>query len=78
MVIYLDELVVENIIVNYFLLYITSRTVRIKMSIKKIIVPAAIGGFYVLTVVFQSLRIFTMLPFKLLIAFIMILLIITN
>lgn len=73
MVLNLDVLILENILVNYFLLYLTSQTVRIKSSFKTIILPAAIGGFYVITIIFQSLKVFTLFPFKMLTAFIMIL-----
>lgn len=72
MVINLDMLLLENIIVNYFLLYITSQTVRIRSEFRTIILPAAIGGIYVITLVFPQLRIFTLLPFKILVPFLMI------
>lgn len=73
MVVHIDTLILENILVNYFLLYITSQTVRIKIEFRKIIIPSIIGGLYVLTIVFPSLRFFTVFPIKILVAFIMIL-----
>lgn len=72
MVIHIDTLVLENIIVNYFLLHITSQTVRLKVDFKNILISAALGGLYVITMVFPQLRLFTVLPFKILVAFIMI------
>ncbi|MCM8710477.1 sigma-E processing peptidase SpoIIGA [Clostridium sp. SYSU_GA19001] len=74
MVINLDILLLENIIVNYFLLYITSQTVRNRREFRKIILPALIGGIYVITLVFPKLSVFTSFPFKILVSFLMIIL----
>jgi stage II sporulation protein GA (sporulation sigma-E factor processing peptidase) len=73
MIVYIDALIIENFIVNYFLLYITSRTVRIKLSVKWLALPAAIGAAYVITKIYPGLIIFTNLIFKLLVASVMIL-----
>jgi stage II sporulation protein GA (sporulation sigma-E factor processing peptidase) len=73
-IINIDTLILENTIVNYFLLYITSQTIRVRTKFKNIILPAVLGGVYVITLLFPSLRIFTLLPFKILVAIIMILL----
>ncbi|MFL0247073.1 sigma-E processing peptidase SpoIIGA [Candidatus Clostridium stratigraminis] len=72
MVVNIDILVLENSIVNYFLLYITSQTLRIRKSFKNIALPAFLGGIYVITLIFPRLYILTELPFKLLIALFMI------
>lgn len=72
MVVNLDILVIENSIVNYFLLYITSQTLRLRKSFKNIVLPAFIGGLYVVTLIFPKLYILTKLPFKLLVALLMI------
>jgi stage II sporulation protein GA (sporulation sigma-E factor processing peptidase) len=72
MVINIDVLIIENIMVNYFLLYITSQTIRIKTNFKRVILPSTLGGLYVVTMVFPKLKLLTTLPFKLLIAVIMI------
>jgi stage II sporulation protein GA (sporulation sigma-E factor processing peptidase) len=74
LVIYLDTLIIENFIVNYFLLYITSRTVRIKIKLWRFIPPSLIGAAYVLTKIYPTLVVFTSLIFKITIALIMILL----
>lgn len=73
MVVHLDVLILQNVIVNYFLLYITSQTVRLKMGFKKTVLPALIGGIYVLVEVFPKYKIFARFPFKMLVALIMIL-----
>ncbi|MCM0648752.1 sigma-E processing peptidase SpoIIGA [Clostridium swellfunianum] len=75
MVIYLDTLLLENFIVNYFLLYITSQTIRIKVKTWKLALAAIIGAAYVLTKIYPSLIIFTSLLFKVLIAGVMVLIV---
>lgn len=72
MIVNIDILVIENSIVNYFLLYITSQTLRIRKSFINIALPSFIGGLYVVTLIFPSLYFFTTLPFKLFIALLMI------
>jgi stage II sporulation protein GA (sporulation sigma-E factor processing peptidase) len=74
LVIYLDALIIENFIVNYFLLYITSRTVRIKVKLWRFILSSLIGAAYVFTKIYPTLDVFTSLIFKITIALIMILL----
>jgi stage II sporulation protein GA (sporulation sigma-E factor processing peptidase) len=75
LVIYLDTLIVENFIVNYFLLYLTSHTVRIRVRIWRLASAALIGAVYVITKVYPSLFIFSNLIFKVGIALLMICLI---
>lgn len=72
MIVNIDILIIENSIVNYFLLYLTSQTLRIRKTFKNIALPAVIGGLYVVTLIFPKLYFFTALPFKLLIALLMI------
>lgn len=72
MVVNIDILVIENSIVNYFLLYITSQTLRIRKSFKNIALPAFLGGIYVITLIFPKLYILTELPFKFMVALFMI------
>lgn len=72
MVINIDILVIENSIVNYFLLYLTSQTLRVRKTFKNLALPAFIGGLYVVTLIFPKLYFFTALPFKFFIAFLMI------
>jgi stage II sporulation protein GA (sporulation sigma-E factor processing peptidase) len=72
MVVNIDILVIENSIVNYFLLYITSQTLRIRKSFKNIALPAFVGGIYVITLIFPKLYVLTELPFKLFIALLMV------
>lgn len=75
MVIHVDSLLIENFIVNYFLLYITSQTVRIKVKILRLVISASLGALYVLTKIFPGLIVFTALGFKIAMALFMILVI---
>lgn len=72
MVIYLDVLIVENTIVNTFLLYITSQTLMKKVKFKYFFVAGSIGGIYVCTLVFPSIRFISGIIFKIITAEIMI------
>lgn len=76
MIVYLDVLIFENFIVNLFLLTLTAKTLKIKISLKRIILSSILGSMYVLTIVFSQLNFFTNLFFKLLIALLMICLIV--
>lgn len=73
MIIYIDILIFQNLVVNLFLLYITARTLRLKVELRYIIVAAAIGSTYVITLIYPQLKGFSTLPFKIMIALILIL-----
>ncbi|AAK79660.1 stage II sporulation protein GA (sporulation sigma-E factor processing peptidase) [Clostridium acetobutylicum] len=72
MVIYLDVLIFENSIVNTFLLYITAQTLRIKVKMRYLILAGIFGGLYVIVLVIPTLKIFSSLIFKIIAAFLMI------
>ena len=72
MVVYLDVLLLENFLVNLFLLRTTVQTIKKKTLTGRLIIAAAVGSFYVITIVIPWLRIFNSTPFKIGIAFIMI------
>lgn len=72
MVVYLDVLILENSIVNTFLLYVTSETLRLKVSMKYLILSGILGGLYVIVLIIPELKIFSKLIFKIVIAFLMI------
>lgn len=73
MVVYLDVLIIENFCVNSFLLYSTACTLRKKNSYKYLCISSLLGSFYVITLLFKELKVFTNLPVKIIIAYIMIL-----
>lgn len=70
--VYLDVLIIENVIVNTFLLYITSQTLMKKVKFRYIIAAGIVGGMYVCTLIFPELKIFSSIIFKILAAEIMI------
>lgn len=73
MVIYLDVLLFENLVVNLFLLYITARTLRVKVELKYILLAATIGSLYVITLVYPQLKNFSSVSFKIIVAAILVL-----
>lgn len=70
--VYLDVLIIENVIVNTFLLYITSQTLMKKVKFRYIIAAGTVGGMYVCTLIFPGLKFFSSIIFKILAAEIMI------
>lgn len=68
MVVFLDVLILENFIVNYFLIHLTAQTIRVKTKAPWHTLSAFMGSMYVITLIYPSLRVFTALPFKLLAA----------
>ncbi|NMM65607.1 sigma-E processing peptidase SpoIIGA [Clostridium sp. P21] len=75
MVVYLDVLIMENLIVNLFLLYVTAQTLRIKPKLLNMILSSSIGSIYVITLLYPKLKVFSYLPFKVVVAGIMILIV---
>ena len=71
MEVYADILILENFIVNLFLLYLTSQTLRTKYSLKRFIMPAFIGALYCLVVLFDFLNLLNILPVKIIVSFLM-------
>ena len=65
MVINIDVFILENFIVDFFLMYITFQAVKIKVKLRKIILPSVIGALYSLTPFLPNNAIFISLPFKL-------------
>jgi stage II sporulation protein GA (sporulation sigma-E factor processing peptidase) len=72
LVVYIDVLMFENFIVNAFLLSITAQTLRVRSGIKLLLISAAAGAIYVITMLYPELTIFTRLPFQILVAAIMV------
>lgn len=72
MVVYIDILLLENIIVNYFLLLITIKTLRSKVNYIRLLLSSILGSMYIFTMLIKELKYLTILPVKLFIAFAMI------
>lgn len=71
MKIYADILILENSIVNFFLLTLTMKCIKHKCKNKALISSSLLGGIYTLVLCSSKLNIFTSLPFELLVACIM-------
>ncbi|MCR6515900.1 MAG: sigma-E processing peptidase SpoIIGA [Clostridium chrysemydis] len=69
--IYIDVLILENSIVNLFLLTITYKILRIEYSFRNSFVISFLGSFYSLTMILDSLKIFSIFPIQLFVAIIM-------
>lgn len=72
LVIYADLLVLENAIVNLFLLVITMKSIRHKFKWKKVISAAFVGGLYTMVLFIPKLFIVGSFPFQLFVAYFMI------
>lgn len=70
MVIYIDVLLIENFIINLFLLLITLKALRYKYY-KTVYIAAIIGSLYTL-VLFMDNKILASLPFKIIVVLLMI------
>lgn len=70
MVIYIDILLIENFIINLFLLLITLKSLRYKYY-KTVYLAAIVGSFYTL-VLFMDNKILASLPFKIIVVLLMI------
>ena len=73
MVIYLDVIIIENVVINSFLLYITTQTLHKKPKSLNILAAALLGSLYTITICYCNLEIFTLFPFKTIIAALMVL-----
>lgn len=71
MVVYLDMLLLENFLVNLFLLTITMQTIKKKVSMGRLMLSSAIGASYVFAIVIPKLQFFTSTPFKIVVALLM-------
>lgn len=73
MVIFLDVFIIEQIIVNTFLLHITSQTLQVHIKSKRLLLTGSLSSLYSLTMIFPQFQLFTEIGFKLLFAMCMIL-----
>ena len=72
MEIYVDIVVLENCIVNFFLLTLTMKCIKHKCKMSALMISSFIGGLYTLVLVIPKLNILACLPCELLVACIMI------
>ena len=71
MVVFLDVLIMENFLINLFLLRTTVQTIKKQASTLRLIIASIIGSLYVLAIVIPQLKIFTGGIFKVAIAMLM-------
>ncbi|QAT40117.1 sigma-E processing peptidase SpoIIGA [Clostridium sp. JN-9] len=71
MIIYLDVILFENFIVDFFLLYITLQTIKLRPVIKYLIISSTLGSLYVLTLLIPGLKVLSGFAGKLAAGFIM-------
>ena len=72
MEIYADILILENCIVNLFLLTATMKCIKHKCKMIALIISSSIGGVYTLILLIPKLKVLSTLPFELIVACIMI------
>jgi len=77
-IIYLDVIILENFIVDFFLLYITCQTLKVRVNIKYTIIATIFGDIYGVLVLYPIGKYFSVIPFKMIIAFIMVAIAIKN
>lgn len=73
MEIYIDVLILENFIVNLFLLLLTMKLIHHKSKTSIIIFSSFLGSIYTLVLVIPELKIFSYFPFQIIMAIIMVL-----
>ncbi|MGL4451535.1 MAG: sigma-E processing peptidase SpoIIGA [Sarcina sp.] len=78
MIVYLDVLLLENFVINFFLLTLTMQLSQYKFKYRMVVLSSILGSLYTLTVFFESLEVFTNIIFKILIVFIMVKIILRN
>lgn len=72
MKIYVDVLVLENSLVNFFLLTLTMKAIKHKCKTSLLILSCFIGGMYTLVLLIPKLSILSYFPCELVVAYIMI------
>ncbi|MBV4436009.1 sigma-E processing peptidase SpoIIGA [Clostridium tyrobutyricum] len=78
MIVFLDVLIFINMVVNFFLMYITAKTLRVKIKLRYMFLSSFLGAVYVITIIYPRFAMFSSLFFKILIAFILILITFRN
>ncbi|MBE6051678.1 MAG: peptidase U4 [Clostridium sp.] len=74
MEVYLDVVIIENLVIDLFLLLITFNILRYKVKFKRVALSSVIGAAYTVIMVFPKLKVLSSFLFQVFIAFIMILL----
>ncbi|WP_164880600.1 sigma-E processing peptidase SpoIIGA [Clostridium manihotivorum] len=64
MKVYVDVILVENFIINLFLITVTFQTIRVKFSFSRAALGSIVGAFYTLLYFFPSLSLAVSLPIR--------------
>ncbi|MDP4088157.1 MAG: sigma-E processing peptidase SpoIIGA [Bacillota bacterium] len=72
MVVYVDVYILENFIVNYFLMTVTTQTLYIRINNKRAVLSSVFAAFYSLIIFVPKLQFMTSIPLKLPVAFLII------
>lgn len=72
MIVYVDIVIVENLVINFFLLLVTMQIMSIKVKYRRIFLSSSIGAIYTLSLFFSQTSFLTTFLGKLLFALLMI------
>lgn len=67
--IYLDIVVLENFIIDAFLIKITSKIIRTSVTMKRLLIASLIGGIYTITFCIPLLKVFSTILFQIGVAY---------
>ena len=72
MIVYADVIFIENILMNYIILYVCSKGLKIKIKNVRLIISSLIGSIYVIAILFFKKAILQGIFFKILLSLMMI------
>lgn len=72
MIVYLDVLLLENFLINFFLIVVTMQLSSNKLRYRMVVLSSVMGSFYTLMIFFDKLSIFTNIISKFLVVVLMI------
>lgn len=72
MEIYLDVLILENVVINYMILAVTARFARVKTSSIRLFLGAITGALYVILILLPDMKIYTSVIAKVILSFAMV------
>lgn len=70
--VYLDVLLAENFVVNYFLMTLTFQSIRYRPKQRYIALASFVGCLYVIIPLYKNLKILTLFPFKIAVPLLMV------
>ncbi|MGE5629296.1 MAG: sigma-E processing peptidase SpoIIGA [Solirubrobacterales bacterium] len=72
MVVYIDMLLIENLIINCFLLEVTAKTLKVNLKLLPMLAAGILGSLYVLVLFYPKANLANTMAVKLIVAFLMI------